>query len=38
MAIASGLPDCSRTRQELGSLISADEDLRLFSGAFAEEI
>src|SRR5262249_35987763 len=34
---ADGLPDRSRTRHELGRTISADEDLRLFSGAFDEE-
>jgi hypothetical protein len=35
---ADGSPDRSRTRHELGRTISADEDLRLLSGAFDEEI
>ena len=34
----SGLPDRSRTHHELGRTMSADEDPRLFSGAFDEEI
>jgi hypothetical protein len=35
-AKTGGLPDRSRTRHELGRTISADENLRLFSGAFTK--